>query len=674
MSNAGARQRRTVPLEFSSHHAKNTKDSGDHSVPTTEVSSLVSSSLSAGISSPAVAQSGSRKKNKDTSVSTRKLEPIRNSYTKPPSTHSRGESTISAPNSISISELKRSMSAKRRQNRQSNTIPSDPRTPSGHAKLFSIGSDNSPLDVLAYPPPLTAASSESSQQFSDLLGLEKALQESGLGYSFSESRRATSLTNTPFSARTPFEVDAPRDVPSSLRRLPSSGMSVASEPTNPHLSEEQDAWAGIDALLETKSLDDSFTFSTSDILPRATVRAMRRGSTLRGVDEASVLEDDSKSEAGESRTSKRSLESISKGSSASSSNSSRAKGRSSSRKTKGSAKNNSGDTAADFSASQASTNKDDSWNELEGKDKAGELRRISNASSEGGLFDMFQWSEKDNVDEQRQRKGKLNSKLRKVQINMPSKLSNHSSDEASLPSLASFRPDDFSTRSDARSVGCDTYYSRDLGSVVTEDHEYAMENMMRYRHENGGSEAQPVSEGSSGSENSSGSRSRNSLAGDGLVLDKGVDEYIRKIQLKLPTIIEDDDSVPTKGKKKKKNVGYMVDEEQSSPSPTSVVPEETAFDELPSLKGPSGLPFGESPRLGTKKGRMEEKKDTSKPSLTYLMNTFKKKVSATVKTRKQLGDEEKYFPDAVKADKSKKYSANRCLLSEGDDGVNWDTD
>jgi hypothetical protein len=74
-----------------------------------------------------------------------------------------------------------------------------------------------------------------------------------------------------------------------------------------------------------------------------------------------------------------------------------------------------------------------------------------------------------------------------------------------------------------------------------------------------------------------------------------------------------------------------------------------------------------------KKGRLEEKKD-HKPSLTFLMNSIKK-VTTKGKASKKLGDEEKYFPDAVRGvGKSRKFSANRCLLNEGEDGVNWDAD
>eukprot|EP00934_Nitzschia_sp_Nitz4_P001840 Nitzschia sp. Nitz4//scaffold322_size40381//24389//25864//NITZ4_007564-RA/size40381-processed-gene-0.24-mRNA-1//-1//CDS//3329547839//1840//frame0 len=491
--------------------------------------------------------------------------------------------------------------------------------------MFTIGAPSSPLAVLATP-----LQGDSDNNFTEL---ERVLQGSGLGSSFSLPRRTNSDPNvTPYEVRTPFEVDAPWEAPASFRKPRSSGMSVASEPTNPYLSEEQDAWAGIDALLEAKSLDDSFTFSTSDILPRSTVKAMRRVNT-RGSDDFSIWDDDGRSEAGESLVSRRSQdESV----------------------LVWKKKTN--------PPTQQGPEHDESWRE-ESKDKLGDLKRPG--GGDGGIFDMFQWSEKDNVDEQRTRKGKLNSRS-KQKLNLANQRRPSDSDNESLPSLATFKHDDFST--------CSTAYSRDPGSVVTEDLEYERRGnalgMGAFSEDSEDGSSQELS-------SSTGSSSRNRLAGDGLVLDKGVDEYIRQIQAQLPTIMEDDGSVQARGKKKK-HVGFVFDDEQSSPSPTSVAHDQTAFDELPAMTGRSGLPMGDSQHLSTsgKAGRMAEKPDQSKPSLTYLMNSFKKKMAKPVlKPRKPLGDESKYFPDTDNAKKnSKKYSANRCLLSEGDDGVNWDAD
>jgi hypothetical protein len=435
-----------------------------------------------------------------------------------------------------------------------------------------------------------------------------------------------------------------------------------SDTTNPNLSKEQDAWAGIDALLETRSMDDSFCYSTSEILPKATVKALRREAKggLQELDEETVWGDE-ESEAGESRMSKRSLESISK-SSSTSSNSSRRKGHTTPRKSK---------TESESDGNQHS------WNSREGRRE----RRNSPGVGEAGLFDVFQWSDKDNVDAERIRKGKLNSKPRKT-INLPvaavTKESQQDSDTTSLPSLATYRADDFSIKSGAQSVG--TYQSRDYGSVVTENSrdEFGGESVYRdfnhniIRDSNG-----PTEHGSSIESHSYATpkNSRNSLAGDGLVLDKTVDEYIRKIQKVLPTIAEDEDGSAVQKGKKKKHVFFAIQDEESSPSPTSVMAEGTAFDELPSIVDLSSQKFDQSPSTSIKKqGRKGEKKDQVKPSLTFLMSSIKK-MTTKPKSNKYLGDEEKYFPEAVRVgDKAKKYKDNRCLLNEGDDGVNWDTD
>ena len=684
MSNAALRQRRTVPLTFSSHH----KDADQHSAPTEDSSlrSGGSSSLSGGGGG---ATRGARKKKSEVSVSTRRLEPVRQSFLNNSdghSGHSRNSST-SAPKTISTSDLKREMMARQQAGGERRTSSSsDPRTPSGRTHLFSIGSDQN--DVSMFTAPLhkgqdgasrSSSSRRSHGEMPDLNGIEQAVEVGRLSNrSFSSEQRSNSLQKSSFAVRTPFEVDAPRGEPQNHRRSSRavgsgrssspSQRSIISEPTiDQHLSEEQDAWAGIDALLETRSIDDSFCFSTTDILPKATVQAMRRQrGGLRGVDEETVWgeeedeEDDNEDDedsAGESRnSSKRSLESISKGSSTSS-NSSRLLGHTTTRKYK---------------------SDQEAINARETRERARQARNA--ASGDGGLFEMFQWSEKDNVDEQRKRKGKLNSKPRKVKLLAPMRQSQHGSDTASLPSLATIRADDFSVRSGAPSVRSgahsldwgSTYHSKDLGSVVTENSsdEFAFESLHSSRHQK--SAAAPISEESSesGSQNQN-SHSRGSFANDGLTLDKGVDEYIRQIQSKLPTITEDENKGSKKGKKKK-NVGFAVqDDGESSPSPTSVIQAETAFDELPSLSSLSthGNDPDQKATMTPRQGRMAEKKEP-KPSLTFLMSSIKKMTTKAIKSPRKLGDEEKYFPETVR----KKDKDNRCLLNQGEDGVNWDTD
>ncbi len=638
MSNAGARQRKTVPLRSSSHHA----DEGDSSVPTDE-SSVPTSSTSGTSSSQSTGVSRSNQTAADVSVSTRRLEPIRQSFLNDRKVNNRESKPLASPG-ISTKELRLSMKAKRISSER--TIPSTPKTVPEHANLFSV--------------PNSSAKQRALGDMTELYGLDQTLESS-----------CDSFSKTSYAVRTPFEVDAPRGDaprPSSCRRMSSrrsvspSGRSIMSEATNPNLSKEQDAWAGIDALLESRSLDDSFCFSTSEILPKATVKALRRETKegLTDLDEETVWGDE-ESDAGESRTSKRSLESISKTSSTSS-NSSRLKGHSTTRKSK---------TEQEVEGNQQS------WNSREGR-----RQHRGSGAGDAGIFDMFQWSDKDNVDEERMRKGKLNSRSLKAKL-LPVVIrkseSQHDSDTSSLPSLATYRQDDFSVKSGAQSLGWDTYHSTDCGSVVTENSrdEFGFESVAGDFSKQGNQnrvELLGESDCSDHLTKNTISNSRTSLAGDGLVLDKGVDEYIRKIQRSLPTITEDEDCLSgMKGKKKKKHVGFAIQGEESSPSPTSVLLEETAFDELPSLSSLSGQKFEQSQQNLVRKGRMEEKKEL-KPSLTFLMSSIKK-MTTKAKSNKYLGDEEKYFPEAIRNEsKSNKYSANRCLLSEGNDGVNWDAD
>jgi hypothetical protein len=481
--------------------------------------------------------------------------------------------------------------------------------------------------------------------------------------------RQSSITRTPAAWKTPFEVDAPRETPNKNPKPPSPVYSFVSEP-DPQLSEEQDVWAGIDSLLESEgSLDDSCCFSTSDILPVATVRAMR--GDLKSLEEGSDDEEESiGTEGGCSRTSKRSSGSISKNSGSSSETSTR-KGRSKRKpKTAG--------TEVDMPSlvdSSVSGEVDDKVGKLVSDNTRGHGRALPGnrgvgaATSGGGLFDMFHWSEKANVDELRGKKKKLNQTRLKVKLMTNSDhgssnygSSNHESDNASLPSLASFRDDEMSTRSRGSTAGWESFHAKDHGSVVSEDSvkEFALDEEDQFEFDEPDTGENPVQQ------------TPVALAGDGLVLDKGVDEYIRQIQQKLPSIAED---TSVKGAQKDKHVGFV---DETSPSPISVVEDYSAFDQLPSLASLADEKVTRSPpspRGGARKElKMEEKKEP-KPSLSLqLMNSIKKMRSKVKVTRKSLanGDEDKYFPDEAKPEKSSRFSANRCLLNEGDDGVNWD--
>lgn len=675
ISDMAARSRRTVPQERkakrlsddgfehaspSGHNSIRSSLSSQYSTPTMDsmMDSMMDSTMDATMDST---MDQSRSSVGDHPIPSRRLEPVRQSFANPQpprkhrSLHSRGSKT-STINSISTQELKRSMARNRKKKKQSSSNMGSSKSSSGQADLFTIGQASFSVDLIQSPAKQSRKQLEPlDHEVDKAISVSEPAFDVGFGESFqstpnmfSEEKRSKSLTETrspglnktPFTMRTPFEVDAPREpLRRSNRNKFSSMVSATSDTPNPLLSEEQDAWAGIDELLETKSVDGSVAYSTSDILPRATVRAMRRGNTFKWTDEETVMDDDGRSEAGESRISwVPPLRRIPSGS--------------------GGKKNN-------FNRKgNGSGRHQESWNASEAKDMLCELPGQS--AGEAGLFGMFQWSDKDNIDEQRRRKGKLNSRARKARMFPTKREVIDDSDASSLPSLATYRPDDLSVMS--RDLGS-TFHS-DMGSVVTENSrdEYGFEIPAGFGKEEESVDSFADDHHSDTASESTSSRS--SLAGDGLILDKGVDEYIRQIQQQLPTISEH--GAPAKGKKQ---VGFAGAD--TSPSPTSVVGEETAFDELPSLSEISGgvKPPGappSTPRGTSNKGRKEEKRDLKSPSLSFLVNSFKK--MSIPKPQKKLGDEEKYFPEEVLKHKSKKYNANRCLLSEGDDGVNWDAD
>jgi hypothetical protein len=97
-----------------------------------------------------------------------------------------------------------------------------------------------------------------------------------------------------------------------------------------------------------------------------------------------------------------------------------------------------------FRAKQASKTNLESWNSREERERS---------RNDADLFRMFTWSDKDNVDEQRTRKVKLNSNALKMEMlaaqrrKMPQE-----PDAASLPSLATFKADDFSVISGVASL------------------------------------------------------------------------------------------------------------------------------------------------------------------------------------------------------------------------------
>jgi len=463
-------------------------------------------------------------------------------------------------------------------------------------------------------------SSVSSIALSDtVIGIEQALEEQ-----FLSTEPSSHSWENPSSAhigiRTAFEVDDARGETLQKRRVkgPIKSLSISNRSgqapaLDSHLSDEQDAWAGIDELLESKSLDGSNCFSTTDILPSSTVEAMRRSSRF---DDETIWGEDA-SESGESRA------------------------------------------VSEFDSSKATPSKrfnQESWKSKEERERT---------RNDADLFRMFTWSDKDNVDEQRTRKVKLNNNALKMQMLAAQRgIPTQEPDlNTSLPSLATCKRDDFSVESDATSVDWSAAHSKASNFQASNPDRHPRDDLGFQTFHNFNVHS-TIFEESFLDGSVSFQQSKDKLAGDGLVLDKEVDAYIRRIQQTLPS---------GKGKKKKE-VGFALDEEKSSPSPISAITEEGQLDDLPSLTDLSRRPIVARDNVD-KKGRKEQKKDP-KPSLTLLMNSIKKKVYFKVKPSKKLGDEEKYFPEAVRSggSNSKKFSANRCLLNQDGDGVNWDAE
>jgi hypothetical protein len=491
---------------------------------------------------------------------------------------------------------------------------------------------------------LSLESSSKSIGLPDLFSLQQALDDCD-DDEVDQLMRTTPSRQQSAAWKTPFEVDRPR-----LPRLspkasgpPSSGASVATE-TDPELSKEQDAWAGIDNLLEDSgSFDDSCVFSMCDILPKDTVTAMRRGQSSSDAD--SVLED-GESVDDESVSPKRSLASISKNSN-SSSHSSRSRG--GGRKPKhATATGTDADPNAPSRADNTYGERDDQVGELQTDAMRAPAAMAKREVTTGGsLFDVFHWSDKANVDDSRQRTKKLNQTKRKVTM-QPTHASNHSSesDDVSLPSLASFRDDEISVSCGSAASSVWDSRHNDVSSVVSED--ISVEEF-------GGEEVEDQ-----GSEDSD--KKGSSLAGDGLVLNKQVDDYIRMIQMKLPSIAEDGGS-PVK----RTSTASLT--EETSPSPTSIMEDSCAFDQLPSLASLAGGKFQPTAKAPPRK--VVEKKEPKQLFSFQFMSSLKKmgKVLPTKKSGVANGDEEKYFPKPASSTIS---SANRSLLSEADDGFNWD--
>ena len=624
--------------------------------------------------------------------------------------HSRG--SISSAPSISTDELKKMYPRKGQRPRRNSSSSSHSRsgrngrttsgggtgnggmattakTPStSRRNKLTIGKDN--VGILSSTQSLVHTVASSMPQGADFLEQSENNKEGSDGINTNVITPAA--THQKQSVKTPFEVDRPRLLPQAPLSSDASAVSDLLE-VDPTLSEEQDAWAGIDNLLlsSTASMDDSCVFSMCDILPKDTVKAMRRSRNSSSADSVMTYGDESVMEENidDDSNAKRSVSAMSKNSNGSCSSSS------GSRKGK---KDNKPSPSTSKHNRKHANNVDGVNNSAEGG---------GGVASGGNLFDVFHWSDKTNVDESRQRKGKLNQPINKNRLktvrlaSTVSKSSRNSqeSDDMSMPSLASFRPDELNLSRKSSWLG-DSRHTSDVSSVVTEDlGEFGEEdNDVSYEHgevlEETTIDSSIRSTESPSHSSGDGGSSSSSFAGDGLVLNKQVDEYITMIQMKLPTISEDGGGISSPVAKNIAGDASLV--EETSPSPTSIVEDSSPFEQLPSLaslseetKVGSSAPSSSS-TLGSKASKgsqqsgssshsrksMVEKKEPKQSFSVQLMSSMSsiKSLGSFLPTSKKKaaianGDEEKYFPkeEPDSPTQSVQFRPGQSLLSELDD-------
>jgi len=571
--------------------------------------------------------------------------------------------------------------------------------------------------------PVSERKSTSSSRLPDLFTLEQALadcdddtrrverilnqsmslqnrdfQTTSGGVDSSRSQRSHSLSETPGVAwKTPFEVDAPREAPN--RPHSPSNTTTASEEititTNDgdrgggdsgrRLTEEQDAWAGIDKLLDPENFDDSFTFSTMDILPCKTVKAMRREGSFSTLDVSVMNGDDNEDEGDDDRTEFTASFEVLK----------RVKEKQEKmRKLKMEKSNGTSIMPSLVEASdQDEDNNDESFTRR--------LQQLPQQQQGGGqdgqnkLFSVFHWSDKQNVDEERRRKGKLNQTRNNNKLNLQpdpfDPASTHDSDTMSLPSLATFRDDDMSVRSDLSSV-------YEVGSVVSSD--FSRRNSLDPSRRNSLDLSRRNSLGPSsihsqqqeqaaqqrlfsiedkpfdppmefGFETGTDPLATTNQQPAPLVFDKQVDDYIRKVQEHLPTIAEYDGPGSPSKSKRGPSVGSWL-EAKVSPTPSAALQEDSSMiSDLPSLASLGTTPAPGNDDGDKKGGRRKDKKKDPTQSLLGSIKKFGKGGNPKPKAKGSnvaAGDEEKYFPDAKK---EKEVKANKGLLNSDDEG-NWD--
>lgn len=385
---------------------------------------------------------------------------------------------------------------------------------------------------------------------------------------------------------TAYEVDAPRE-----KSTPSCYNRRSITPSTRDLTTllrggEQDHWAGINALLESQKLDETSVFSASDILPKDIVKKIRneRGSHEREIHGGSFKSSDAKKK----RHKKKRKE-----------------------------------TKSLPSVYEASTR------ELE---TPKEHNRIKISERNGNMFDMFVWSDKDNVDELVRHNKKLN-KSRKESNTV-------GFDERSMPSLASFSTHAREVCSVAMENICESHspVCNSLPCDILPEDDILKETPNPIACSTANIAALTVSE-----------------KDFKLVLDKEVDAHIAKMQLKLSPVGN-----------RKSSVAKPAKEGQ-----TSFVEDKSPVEDFESWKSFSDssatVDIQFDPALRHSNKSKEKKLKQSIPS-KFVKSLKRLKIPKTPRPPKtNHGDDGKFFPREEKLEAYKAFSSRRGLLDDDDD-------
>lgn len=385
---------------------------------------------------------------------------------------------------------------------------------------------------------------------------------------------------------TAYEVDAPRE-----KSTPSCYNRRSITPSTQDLKTllkrgEEDHWAGINALLESQRLDETSVFSASDILPKDIVERIRNE---RGSDEREKHSGRSKSSDAKKKRHKK---------------------------------------------KRKETKRLPSVDETPTRELATPKDRNKTKISErnGNMFDMFVWSDKDNIDELVYNNKKLN-KSRKENNKV-------GFDEGSMPSLASF-----------------STHERGVCSVVTEEiceSHGPIRNALSC-------DALPEDDILNETSHPIASSAANIAAltvsekDCKLVLDKEVDAHIAKMQLKLSPVRNRKSSVLEPAK----------EGETSFVDHTSPVED---FESWKPFSNSSANIVIELDRAQQHSNRSKEKKLKQSIPSKFVKSLKRLKIPKTPRPPKtNHGDDGKFFPREERLEAYKAFSSRRGLLDDDDD-------